>query len=321
MKSEPSLPNATSSTAASESTPSLQGPDSTVDLGLQRHKRAREIRISFPKLQRLCQPQSETFWVLGGRPGSFKTGLLWNLALNAAEAGQRVLVVSLEMTPGELGLLALSRFSGLDRRRIQANFRSQDPIPFSDAERAAWDDAVVRYQKLELRMRLHGAELHGRTLASVLRSATRIRFDAVFVDHAGMIDRGARHELESLGEAIHALRGLSRGEAARDYRPWVVLTSQLSRGIDRGGEKGEDRTPLLADFRGSARFEHDADVALALQVMKRKTDDETPLSVLDAFVLKNRYGPAPAYVGFYANGATGLITERSHEQLDLAVER
>jgi replicative DNA helicase len=260
----------------------------------------------------------ETFWVIGGRPGSFKTGLLWNLALNAAEEGHRVLFVSLEMTPAELGMLALARFSALDRRCIEARF--SDQRTFNLDEQSRWTASVHRLQKLELNLRLHGAELHGRTLEDVMRSACRSRFDAVFIDHAGMIDRGRGNELDALSRSIDRLRGLSRGEVAPGYRPWVVVTSQLSRVIDRGGEKGEDRTPMLSDFRGSARFEHDADVAIGLQVQKRpaNANEESRVSLLDGFVLKNRFGPSQQYLPFNANGATGMITERAREQPDPA---
>lgn len=287
---------------------SLHSPDAAMGETIARLQRVAHLRVMYPRLERLCRPQSESFWVLGGRPGAFKTALLWNLALNAAERRYRVLFVSLEMTPGEMGLLGLARFSGIDRRRIEANFMKQDPIPFDQLQRQAWDRAVLRLQGLEMVLRIHGADEQGRSIDDILRSATRARFDAVFVDHLGMIgrDSGGR-ELDVLSHAIHRLRGLSRGEVAKGYRPWVCVTSQLNREIDKGDE---ERIPRLADFRGSARIEHDADVAVGLQ--KRKGDG--PTSLLDGFVLKNRHGPCPEILLFEANGATGFIAERHREE-------
>jgi replicative DNA helicase len=298
----------------SETTPiaSLQAPTAATGESMAKLQRVIRLPVMYPRLQRLCRPQSESFWVLGGRPGAFKTSLLWNLALNAAERKMRVLFATLEMTPGEMGLLAVSRFSGLTRDRIERAFMSQDRLPFNEEELERFRLAERRLASLDNVIRLHGAAAHGRSVDQLIRSATRARFDAVFVDHLGMIgrDSGGR-ELDLLSHAIHRLRGLSRGEESPGHRPWVCVTSQLNREIDKGDV---DRIPRLADFRGSARIEHDADVAIGLQ-KRGRIGDESVISALDGFVLKNRHGPCPAVLCFEANGATGLITER-HTQGD-----
>ena len=300
-------------TADSEtsSMPKSLSPDDATGETIESLKRARPLRVMLPHLERLCQPQSESFWVLGGRPGAFKTAMLWNLALNAAERGHRVMFVTLEMTPAEMALLALAKFSGLPRNRIKAHFQPLEPAPFDTLQRQAWDRAMLRFQGLEMHLRIHGADQNGRDLNDVIRSACRARFDAVMVDHLGMIgrDSGGR-ELDVLSQAIHRLRGLSRGEAAKGYRPWVVATSQLNREIDKGDE---DRIPRLSDFRGSSRIEHDADVAVGLQ-KRRGQEDDAGVSILDGFVLKNRNGPCPAVLSWSANGETGLISQREQQR-------
>jgi hypothetical protein len=214
--------------------------------------------------------------------------------------------VTLEMTPAELGLLAVSRFSGMERNRIAAAFDPADPQPFTESEAAAFEAARLKWEGFERFLRLHDAEAQGRDINQILRSATRARFDFVFVDHLGMIGRDSDgHELALLNDAIHRLRGLSRGEHHQGYRPWVVATSQFNREKDK-----EDRIPRLSDFRGAARIEHDTDVVIGLQKRKRKEGDEGAWTQLDGFVLKNRNGPCPSVLLFDANGATGLVTER-----------
>jgi len=289
----------------------LHSPDAAATESIAHLQRVLRLPVMYPRLQRLCRPQSESFWVLGGRPGAFKTALLWNLALNMAERKHRVLFVSLEMTPGEMALLGLARFTGIPRERIEDHFAREASRRFNDEEKSLWDNGVLTFQALELRMRIHGAAEHGRSIDDVIRSACRSRFDAVFIDHLGMIGRDSNgRELDVLNDAIHRLRGLSRGEEAKDYRPWVCATSQLNREIDKGEEA---RIPRLSDFRGSARIEHDADVAIGLQKRARPTGIEDPVSFLDGFVLKNRHGPCPEVLLFEANGATCLVTERRPE--------
>ena len=175
----------------------------------------------------------------------------------------------------------------------------------------AFDSAKAKFNSLALCLRIHNAEEHGRSVDDVLHSARRARFDAVMVDHLGMIGRDSGgNELQVLAEAVHRLRGLSRGEAAKNYRPWVVATSQLNREIDKGEE---DRIPRMADFRGSARIEHDTDVVIGLQ-RRRRAGDEDPTTMLDGFVLKNRNGPPGVVLCFEANGATGLVVERRRDE-------
>jgi replicative DNA helicase len=286
----------------------LQAPDATAVQAVERLQRVNLRTVMLPRLERMCRPQGESFWVLGGRPGSFKTALLWNLALNAAVLRQRVLFVSLEMTLAEMALLALSKFSGLDRRRIEEAFRPETTMPLGDGEADAWESAREKFAGLQFTLRLHGHE-NGRDMRQIINSARSASYDAVMVDHLGMIGRDSNgRELDQLSAAIHGLRGLSRGEAIPGYRPWVVATSQLNREIDKGEES---RIPRMADFRGSSRIEHDTDVAIGLQ--RRPKEDDGPLYVLDAFVLKNRFGP-PGVMSFDANGATGLVVERRHDE-------
>jgi replicative DNA helicase len=224
------------------------------------------------------------------------------------EQKHRVLFVSLEMTPAELFHVALAKFSGIPRQRVAAAVgpdKDQKENQFTWSERGVWESAIKHLFSLEANLRVHGADDLGRSIDDVLYSACRARFDAVFVDHLGMIGRDSGgKELDVLAHAIHRLRGLSRGEVQKGYQPWVVASSQFSREIDKGEE---ERIPRLSDFRGSARIEHDADVAIGLQKRKGAEDGK---SNLDAWVLKNRNGNCPDICMFEANGPTGLITER-----------
>ena len=233
------------------------------------------------------------------------------MALNCAENSLRVLFVSLEVPVGKMAVLACAKFSGLDRRRIESAFRVADPRPFSEPEQNLWDSAIDHFRGLTSTMRMHGADEHGRGIDDVIKSSCLKRFDAVFVDHLGMIGRGNGRELDVLNSAIDRLRALSVGEVVRGYRPWVVATSQLNREIDKGDE---ERIPRLSDFRGSARIKHDADVAIGLQKRRPEGKDENdPISCVDGFVLKNRNGPEPEVLLFEGNGATYLVTERHRE--------
>jgi len=293
----------------SQAVPASKSLEVSEQEGVARLQRVRRLRVLYPRLERLCKPQLETFWVLGGRPGAFKTTVAWNLALNAAQSQQRVLFVSLEMTPAEMAVAAVTRYSGIPRARAEEALVENSQYPFSEEEKSKWQEGLDKFLSLRFTLRIHGAE-NGRNIGQILESARAVRYDGVFVDHLGMIGRGAGPEMVVLAAAIDRLRALSRGEVYPGYRPWVVATSQLNREIDKAEE---ERPPRLADFRGSARIEHDADVAIGLVKRRVSTDENDPRSYVDGFLLKNRQGPAPEILLWEANGATGFVTERTRQ--------
>src|SRR5574337_192821 len=113
----------------SQSPNPLTSPQAATDEGMTEAIRSRPVKLSMPRLERLCRPSSGRLWVLGGSQGSYKTQLAWTLALNAAKLGQRVLFASLEMTVGEMALQAVSRFSGIELNRILGHLAAKDPNP------------------------------------------------------------------------------------------------------------------------------------------------------------------------------------------------
>jgi replicative DNA helicase len=303
-------PNGTSGTVIP-----LKSADTAMQEHLQGLGKQVPIPLGFPTMDRVCSPSSGRLWVIGGRPGAFKTGLVWNMAVNAAQSKRRALVVSLEVTPGELALMAVARFSGLGTRRIVAAHAEEHPLRFTPIELERFERARETLRSLDLYLRLHGAATHGRNLADVMASATRHRYDAIFVDHIGMIGRGAgqREELQLLGEAVDRLRALTDGEVVKGYTPFVCMTTPLNRESEREksrGKEGERRFPRMSDFRGSSRLESDADAGIVLEKRDLGGENDSPVAIVEALVVKNRHGPHPKFFQLVANGETQLVRER-----------
>lgn len=280
--------------------------------GLEEAARAVRLRTLWPRLERLCRPQSERLWFIGGFPGNYKTQLIWNLAVDMAErGGQRALVVSLEMPPHDMALQALARFSGVPLDRILASHNPEGGVYLSDEEGHRLNNASDRLRKLDLSLRIHGAA-DGRSLEAVLKAAKAARFDAIFIDHIGMVGRDEAEELRALSLAVDALRGLAKGEDVKGYRPFVCVTSPLNRDGAKKDKNGDDRLPQLSDFRGSSRIESDADFAMIMRKRPKTEGDPAP-NIVDGFVLKNRQGECPAVLQFEAQGATCWVNERVPE--------
>jgi replicative DNA helicase len=237
--------------------------------------------------------------------------------MDMAMLRQKILYVALEPSIAELATHALCRFSGLTAERIRTCHL--EPEHTTENEQSRLDEAIAKFEATELFLRLHG-EGQGRSIEQVLGSCCRVRFDTIFVDHVGMIGRDEGRELDNLSHAIDRLRALSRGNIIPDYYPMVCLTSPLNRQGEQEGE--ETRSPKLSDFRGSSRIEYDADTAMILQKRKRDGTNEWEPEKVDAFILKNRFGPCPVVICFDAQGAISLVTEhrpevRKAEQVEL----
>lgn len=239
---------------------------------------------------------------MGGAPGSHKTNAALMLAVDMALAGQRVLFVTLELALGEIGARVLSRFSGVDGERLDRAF-GPERLELTEQENEALAAAEARIDALAMHLRFHGAEDGGSRLDDVIRSATRLHFDAVFVDHLGMVDRGHGDELAAIPRAAENLRLLCRGRIRKGYRPFVCVTTPLSR------KRDEDDHPKLSHLRGSGNLEYDGDGVMVLQKRERKGDTEGPDEV-DGFVLKQRQGRCPIVLTFEADGATSTVREK-----------
>jgi len=213
--------------------------------------------------------------------------------------------VSLEQTPGELMIQTLARFSQIETTALTLSLRGETTLtPEQDAR---FVEASEKIAQLTTQLRLHGRDRAGGTIEHVIASAIRSRFDAVFVDHLGMIGRGTGEKFGVLEHAVDRLRGLARGEALAGYMPFVCALSPLNRQAERqAGDKPP--MPTMADFAGSSQIESDADAAMILR-KRRQSEGYTGPDVIDCWVLKNRQGRSGCVLPFEGRGATCTITE------------
>jgi replicative DNA helicase len=284
----------------------LQPATDAMDEGIAALRRSPVLKTAWPRMQHLCPPRYERLWVIGGQPGNYKTQFMWNLAMDMATLRQRVLFVSLEQTTGETALQAVARFG-----RIPLRVMEKAQGEWTEQQQRGLEVAAMKLAETEIYLRMHSADKHGRKIKDVIASATRARFDAVFVDHVGMIGRDEGRELEQLSIAIDYLRRLARGSIVEGYRPFVCCTSPLKRDAAAGDD---ELLPAITDFRGSSRLEYDADVAMILRKRKAlRTDDSDEPDIVDAFVLKNRQGRCPLVLSFLAQGSICTVTERAPE--------
>lgn len=206
--------------------------------------------------------------VIGARPSVGKSSLLLHLAMNAVDAGRRVLLVSLEMSETEIVGRMAARKSGVPAGRI-----SNRNLSGSELERVAESFALLPGDRFCISTKAH-------TPRDVRREALRMRadggLDLIVVDYLQLMTPG-----QKAGNRTEAVGIISRGLKllAMELGVPVLTASQLSRASERND------APRLSDLRESGSIEQDADAVLLLHAPDEK---EQPTRQL--ILAKNRQG-------------------------------
>jgi replicative DNA helicase len=215
--------------------------------------------------------------LVGGRPSAGKTVFAMGVAREAALAGNRVLVFSLEMATQQLTLRLLSAEARVDNSRIRTGFLTpQDWTRLASAggrlaeTNLAIDDSAT-LTPLELRAKARRFKANG-------------GLDLLVVDYLQLLSVGGRREnrqqeITTISRSLKAI--------AKEMDCPVIAVSQLSRAV----ESREKKEPQLSDLRESGAIEQDADLVLLLyrpRMYGLEIDGDSDSEII---VAKHRNGP------------------------------
>ena len=226
--------------------------------------------------------------VVGARPSVGKSALLLHLALNAIDAGRRVLLVSLEMSDTEIIGRMVSRKSGVPAGRI-----SNRNLSGSELERVAESFALLPGDRFCISTR-------AQTPQDVRRVALRMKasggLDMIVVDYLQLLEAGRKtgSRVEAVGVISRNLKAL-----AQELEIPVLTASQLNRASERND------APRLSDLRESGSIEQDADAVILLHAPDEK---EKPARQL--ILAKNRQGRCGGFDLIF-DGARMLFAENT----------
>ena len=226
-------------------------------------------------------------YVLGGRPGRFKSVFASQICWQAARSGMPTGIISLEMSGAELATRAFAAEYDLDLGLLNCG----DPEVSRDLQK-----------RLDPRMFDWPVQIDdsSKTLAEVVARVHewhhRHEVKLVVVDHLQLMKTGRNSRFEELSEISRTLK-----TTALELNTPILALSQLSREVER-----ERRAPQLSDLRECGNIEQDADCVMFLH---SKDADE---HVHDKYVLilaKNRGGPSRKMVDLRADGRYARISE------------
>ena len=205
--------------------------------------------------------------VIGARPGEGKTSLALQIALHAAEAGTKAMMVSLEMSAVELATRAICARADISYTKVR-----RSTLQSSDWQRFVKAQGELAEMPLELYD--EGIE----TVAQITSRVRRSKPGLLVVDYIQLMRPDvlqARRDLD-VAEITRGLKLL-----AKSAQMPVIACAQLNRSL----EKRESRTPQMSDLRESGAQEQDADV---VYLIHRKEKDPR---MVDAICAKFRHGP------------------------------
>lgn len=220
--------------------------------------------------------------ILASRPSMGKTALALNISHNVAvQAGQPVLIFSLEMSKEQLVDRLLSVESGVDAWALRTGNLTDSDFEkighamgtLSEAQIFIDDTPGITVSDLRTKAR---------------REAHRHPLGLVIVDYLQLMSGGSRfgsdysNRVQEISEISRGLKGV-----ARELNVPVLALSQLSRSV----ESRSPQIPQLADLRESGSIEQDADVVAFIYREEYYNPDTDRKKLTDIFVKKHRNGP------------------------------
>ena len=184
--------------------------------------------------------------IIAGRPGTGKSALAVNAAINMAHAGKRVVVFSLEMSETEIYHRVLSSETRIPVGKIIGGFISRDDWRLVQETNSRlsgtgiWIDDSGSITLMQLRARCQ-------------RIATEHGIDCAIIDYMQLIQGAGKSIYERVTEVSRGLKIM-----AKDLQIPIITLSQLHR------LESENKEPNLFDLRESGAIEQDADVVMML---------------------------------------------------------
>jgi replicative DNA helicase len=250
------------------------------------------IPTGYADLDRMtCGLQPGDLIIIAGRPSMGKTALGLNIAENAATAGHRTLVFSLEMSKEQLVTRLIASNGRVDAQRLRSG-------QFSDADWNKMTDAAQRISATPLLI----DDAPSPTSLDIRAASRRVMRDGglalIVVDYLQLMRPVKQHSIREreVAEFSRSLKAL-----AKELPVPVVILAQLNRALEAGATP---RRPVMSDLRESGSLEQDADLILFpwreaayCQACRQKNDD----------CGARHYRQAEIIIGKQRNGPVGTV--------------
>jgi replicative DNA helicase len=240
--------------------------------------------------------------VLAGRPGSGKTSLGLQIAINYARAQsfgpdpQWTIVFSAEMSRMGLGWRSLSEATTIGARDLNdaiSTSQLQNPSKLTDEQFSRMAGQLDDMRTLPILVDDRPAPTTDQMRETVERLQAQYPIRLVVFDYIGLAGDKGKHNANQQDRIAAISAGMMALKKACDVS--TITLSQLNRGV----ESREDKRPRLSDLRDSGAIEQDADIVWGLYrndyyVEQGMVPDDISLrNVAEVLFLKQRDGTTP----------------------------
>jgi replicative DNA helicase len=247
--------------------------------------------------------QQSDLIIVAGRPGSGKTGLMLNVAKNAALVYKKhVAVFSLEMSNDQLVQRLIAQETGIDSQRLRLGDIRDDEWPLFVQASSVLSDAQVFLDDTP-------ALTPNQLRAKCRRLDQEFGLDLVIVDYLQLMQGEGRNE-----NRVQEVSAISRGlkQLARELNVPVLAGAQLSRAV----EQRQDKRPVLSDLRESGSLEQDSDIVMFIHRPDMYEKEGSRTNIAEIIVAKHRNGPT-ADVQLVFRGALTKFENAETRHVDL----
>lgn len=251
--------------------------------------------------------------VLGGRPSMGKTAVALSMATAAGNAGHPVVIASLEMTPEDMAMRALSEATSEAGRAV--SYTSMTDGSMTEAQFRAAVDAAKALQAMPITFLSEDFRKPGQLIAGVKAALKQMgpmggKTPLVVIDYMQLLTGNGRDLREQITDISKQMKHMARTLGVVN-----LSLSQLSRAV----EQRQDKRPVLSDLRETGQVEQDADAVIFCfrkdYYLEREQPDINDVAAfgqwqadmdrekgkLDLIVAKQRRGPiGTARLRFYA---------------------
>lgn len=245
---------------------------------IQKDKSAlRGITTGFYALDKITNGlQRSDLILIAARPGVGKTSFTMNVVTNAALAGYKCAVFSLEMPKRQITQRILCSLGCVDMSKaLSGNMSAED-----------WDRMLRASEKLK-ELEIYVDDNSMTNPIEILKKCRRLQrengLDLIMIDYLQLMSSNGQVESRQL-----EISGFTRALkiAAKELNVPILLLSQLNRAV----ESRKDHTPMLADLRESGSIEQDADIVMFINRLDMYADYQGEPGICELVIAKHRNG-------------------------------
>ena len=234
------------------------------------------FKTGYHVIDRYIRMERRTYNVIAARPGVGKTSLSLNIGLNMSKEKINVLFASYEMSQDEILKRALAVESGVAYNKIQSgNIQENDAQKLLEASAHLAEDYTID---------IVDTAPHDINAFSIYvkKRHTELPIDVLIIDYMQLMSsKGYGYSGSRVAEISDISMKIKR--LARELNISVIALSQLSRAIEKRGNKSE---PKLSDLKESSSIEQDADSVIFLY----GDEEDLALGDITIKIAKNRNG-------------------------------